>query len=803
MDNRLRETLENHGLPKSADDRAAQDFYAHLPLEEKGDIGVELGAEVRHADAPPLQTRDTDEELTTRSMSFRAATINEEDRSVEAIIATDQPVEVFDWARGERIDEVLLTDGAQLPKRIPLLNNHSRWSTDDVLGSARQMRTEEGMIVGRLEFVRDDVDVEKVWNKVRQGHLTDVSVGYRVEEAIEIEPGQSATIQGRTFTAKRRKLRIATRWAPKEVSVAIIGADQAAKMRKAIQFSTLKGGIPMPDKLRKYLVTLGLRAESTDAEAWAFYEKTAGAERTAAEALVGDATPPVSNRQDPQDPAEGQRSAKPSIPATPAEPQRQETPPEDPVEAGRQAVADERTRVAEIRNLAGDDVPEQLAQRAETEGWSLDKCSGEFLKAVREKRTPSAGFAIHSRNHETDCTVRSMAAGMLIGQGLDPTKHSLHGGHEPPRRTDKLTEEDADRGYDFRAISAVDLCRECAQRDTGKYHRDPSEAIRAAVSGGTLSHVFTTNVYARLIAGWEVVGDTTLGWCDEEDVANFQTQEDISLRSNSRLEKLPRGDTAKHADISDSHETYKIARFAKQFVADEQDFIDDRLGAIMRMPEELGEAARAVRPDMVYSLMLENPNLIADGGAVFNNTAVTTTGGHANLTTGALSSTNLKLAISAMVKQRLNRTTNEPGKALTIRPKYLIVPAELEWTARELTASAALAKLFADSNDPFYSQLNLLAQEGIRVVIDDRIGLIGVTDPHTGDARLGTDTNWFLTSGGSKGLRVAYRRGTGRVPSMRSFTLDRGQWGLGWDINLDIGSAFLDYRPWHKSTGAA
>jgi hypothetical protein len=38
---------------------------------------------------------------------------------------------------------------------------------------------------------------------------------------------------------------------------------------------------------------------------------------------------------------------------------------------------------------------------------------------------------------------------------------------------------------------------------------------------------------------------------------------------------------------------------------------------------------------------------------------------------------------------------------------------------------------------------------------------------------------------------------------MRSFVLDKGQWGLGWDINLDIGAVFTEYRTWYKSTGAA
>jgi len=88
-------------------------------------------------------------------------------------------------------------------------------------------------------------------------------------------------------------------------------------------------------------------------------------------------------------------------------------------------------------------------------------------------------------------------------------------------------------------------------------------------------------------------------------------------------------------------------------------------------------------------------------------------------------------------------------------------------------------------------------------VVDDRIGEIGVMDPRTAAARTGLDTNWFLFQGGSRGIRVAYRRGTNRQPQMRSFTLDRGQWGLGWDINLDIGVAVTEWRTMHKSTGAA
>lgn len=758
----------------------------------------------------PLSCREDPDhsDLVTRSLFVRAATANDDEQSIEGLISTEAPVQVYDWRRGEVIDEILLTDGAQLPEQLPLLDNHDRWSTASVLGSARGLRRDQATdgtagMAGRLFFVKGDEDSQRVWNKVRQGHLRDLSVGYRVDEATEIQPGQSATINGRTFTAGKLLLRVATKWTPKEVSVTPIGADQRTKTRRD-PHSPPKGFFTMNPQLRAYLESIGLRKEATEAEALAFLQGLQGDQRARADAIKEGqrSDPPTAQNL----PATNPPPAPPAPPA--ADPGRTQA--TDPAEVARQAIAAERDRVRQINELAGSDVPADVCQRAINEGWTVDQASREFLAAVRRNRTAAPGQnppapyqpSAHT-GPTTNASARSLAAGMMIGNGIgDPTKHVMHNGRRDPTATDRLTAQDAEAGQRFMRLSTADIIRMSVQMDTGRLYWDVDEAlqaVRTAPSGGTLSYVFSTNVYARLMEGWQTVGDTTVGWCEEEDVPNFLQQEDISIAANARLQQLPRGDTAKHATISDSHQTYKIARYAKQFVVDEQDVIDDRLGAIMRMPAEMGEAARQLRPDLVYSLMLENPTL-SDNGATFNGTAIKTAGGHANLSTGALSSTALKAAISAMVKQRLNPTAKDPGRALNLRPRFLIVPADLEWTARELTSAAALAKLFADSNDPWYAALNLLAQEGLRVVPDDRIGALGVLDPRTGTVRTGDDKNWFLTTG--RGLRVAYRRGTNRQPVMRSFVLDKGQWGMGWDINLDIGAAFVEWRTWHKSTGA-
>lgn len=748
---------------------------------------------------PEEQRRD----LTCRTLTVRADTIDEEGRSVEAVMSTEGQVSVFDFGRWEVIDEVLVSSGAELPSQVPLLENHRRESLDNVLGSVRNMRIEGEQTVGRMFFAKDDARADSAWNKVRQGHLDAVSVGYRAVEFVDIAPNKTATVAGRTYTAGSRPLRITTQWQQKELSLTPVGADPRAKVRESAK-PIPKEVQPMDPKLRKYLESLGLRADASEEDAKAFVGALGGNQRSICDVLghkPADET--ATNMQRLSLEALGVESEKPwerkgveSGTTLETAVLRTAEPLNPPVDADAIRTA-ERERVSAIRKLAADDLDADAITRAIDEDWTVERTASAALEAIRSNRSAPVG-AIHSRDHDSDCNVRSLAAGLLIATGADPLKNVLtrEMGAELPRGS-KFTEEDCDRGYAYNDMSAVDICREACRIDGGRVPVGRRDAIRAAVSGGTLAFVFGTNVYAKMVAGWTEIGDTTQGWVDEEDVANFLTQEDITLEASSRLERLPRGDTAKHATASDTRETYKIARYAKQFVIDEQDILDDRLGAMMAMPFEMGIAASRLRPNLIYNEILKNPNLVADSGAVFNATAVTTSGGHANLTTAVLASVGLKAAITQMGKQRGNES-----QVLNIAPRFLLVPAALEWTADELTKEETLIKIFGDSSDPLYSPSNAIARRGLTPVMDDRLGATGVIDPDTGVARAGSDTAWYLTAGGNRGIRAAYLRGTNRSPQLRSFALDRGQWGVGWDIKHDLGVAFLDFRPWAKSTGA-
>jgi hypothetical protein len=167
-----------------------------------------------------------------KSVQFKTspATLDEKQRSVEVVGATEQAVEVFDPERWAVVREVLLMSGCEMPatRQVPLIDSHQRdRGAASVLGSYRDMVVDGDQLLGRVHFSKA-AEAESPWMKVREGHLTDFSVGYKPIESAWIPEGESKAIKGRTFQGP---VKITSRWRVKELSVVPIGADELAKAR--------------------------------------------------------------------------------------------------------------------------------------------------------------------------------------------------------------------------------------------------------------------------------------------------------------------------------------------------------------------------------------------------------------------------------------------------------------------------------------------------------------------------------------------------------------------------------------------
>lgn len=458
----------------------------------------------------------------------------------------------------------------------------------------------------------------------------------------------------------------------------------------------------------------------------------------------------------------------------------------DAVAQQRAALAADAKRIADIRKLAAghDDI---IAQ-AIAEEWEPLRAENAALKANLPKGVAAFNPAIISKSNDT--TAEVLAAGLMVrsGQRLDNPKFNTHdarmsnlpewllAGINDPNRNRIM-----DSAYRFRSMSLIDICREAVALDGKPVPRERSELIKAAVSGGTLTGIFTTNVNASVIASYLQAEDTTVPWTTTEDVADFKTNERIRLQTiGSTMKKLPRGAEADHANRADATESYKVSRYAEQFVVDEQDIIDDAMNAIASTPGQMALKAARLRPDLVYAILLANPTLTATARSLFN-----ATDGNYVASGSALAVATLKTAISAMLLLRENSVN------LNVAPTHLIVPPTLLWTAKELMNSSQIVIAGTAGSVTERGNANVVADANLMIVTDGRLEN-GVVDPDSGTTYSGSSSTWYLASTMAPTIMVGYQGG--RVPSVRSFVLDKGSYGIGWDIKLDIGAKAMDWR---------
>lgn len=468
------------------------------------------------------------------------------------------------------------------------------------------------------------------------------------------------------------------------------------------------------------------------------------------------------------------------------------------VEQARQQLAAETERVAGIRRVCAEagsptilveGQQRDLAAHAIGSNWDATRTE---LQVLRQSR-PSPAVIV--RSHERDCSIEAMQGAMILRAGgrLDSPAYQtqqavamglpswMRAGINADQRQRAM-----EAAHRYSDLSAVDICREALRlsgRDIPTGRRD---LIRAAFSGSALNDIFTTNVNAMLLATYMEAGDTTGGWTSSVDVADFKTNERPRLEKGPHLVKLPRGSEADHYSRSDVAESYKIARYARQFVVDEQDIIDDRLDAFSDVPREMGLAAARLRPDLVYAILLRNAAL-ADTVALFHAS-------HSNLnTTATLTSATLRACIAALEKQREN-TVN-----LNLRATHLLVPSDLKHLGAELINSSTLIA-GGDTAVNIRGSANPIAtEENLALVSDARLSN-GVVDPVDGASQSGSTSTWYVASSMGHNIEVGYLRGTGRAPQVRSSVLSQGQWGMGWDINMDIGAKALDHKGMQKNT---
>lgn len=204
------------------------------------------------------------------------------------------------------------------------------------------------------------------------------------------------------------------------------------------------------------------------------------------------------------------------------------------------------------------------------------------------------------------------------------------------------------------------------------------------------------NAMNKVVANrWEELGRAGYDWWQRiAMVEHFDRLQQITgtlIGTVGDLPSIDEGGDYQELMVGDSPETADFIKYGG-YIPLTLELIDrDETRKLKAYPRELASAGLRKISSLVAAIFTADSGVgptLADGGTLFNPTAVTTTGGHKNLSTAALSSAQWDVVSTAVYDQpqlvKNGPTTTGIGPKMAINPRYLLVPRALQLTAMKV-----------------------------------------------------------------------------------------------------------------------
>lgn len=201
----------------------------------------------------------------------------------------------------------------------------------------------------------------------------------------------------------------------------------------------------------------------------------------------------------------------------------------------------------------------------------------------------------------------------------------------------------------------------------------------ADTTTASFSYLLGTSMNKRLLKDYQAWPAEWMKFCTVTPIRDFKQQTRVRLGAFGSLSTVAEDTPYTTFSLSDSAATYVPTKRGNLVSVSRETIVNDDLQAIKQIPTKLAVAAAYTLAEFVYAFLSSNPT-------IFDNAALFTTGSpHTNLGTSALSTSAMQSGVTAMREQ-----TNFAGKRIGLRPRFLVVPPELEWTSMVVTKSAGV-----------------------------------------------------------------------------------------------------------------
>ncbi|GAB7527917.1 hypothetical protein PS3A_03230 [Pseudomonas sp. 3A(2025)] len=652
-------------------------------------------------------------------LSLRAAvregSVDIEARTVELTWTTGAKGRRWSWDVGSYMEELEISADAvrldRLNNGAPFLNAHGAYDLNDVIGVVEKAWIEgaEGRALVRFS---QRADVEAIFRDVQDGILRNISVGYAVHryEVVEAEDDKLPTYR-------------AVDWEPQELSLVPIGFDDGAKIRSATTPAAYDGP--------RFTTVFETRQAAAPAEI--------------------PAAVPVLQEENAMT-EEEKRAAEEAI--------------------RRESAEAERKRSLSIRSMArkvslGDEafIDDLIAR-----GVSVSDASVAIIDKLAERQTKDQPDTRSTQptivNGGQDVAVLAAKRGAMQNALL-------------ARCNPAIQLEEA--GREFRGMRLVDMAREFVEMAGGSTRGlTPQELAKAALgcdrSAVRAAGMHSTSDFPLLLGStvnrtlrdaYTVAPQTWRPLGRQTTVPDFRAVTRAAMGDISALERVAEHGEYQYGELSEDGAPLKVVKYGKIIAITWEAIINDDLGALTRVPASLGAAAARTESNVVWSLLLGNPNF-TDGKPIFH-------ADHGNLAAGAgaINTASLAAARAAMRKQK-----TKADEFLNLAPEFLVVGPDKELEAYQFTSSNYVPAKNADIND--------VRNAALTVIVDARI----------------QGNQWYLYASPNAidTFEYAYLEGEQGVftETREGFEVD----GMEIKARLVFGAAWIDYRGAYKNPGA-
>ena len=278
-------------------------------------------------------------------------------------------------------------------------------------------------------------------------------------------------------------------------------------------------------------------------------------------------------------------------------------------------------------------------------------------------------------------------------------------------------------------------------------------------SSSDFGQILIDVAHKSLLKGWETAVENFDQFTSRGTLTDFRAAKRVGLGDFGYLPQVGEGEEYTYGTIGDEGASVALATYGQLFTITRQAILNDDMHLLTKIPEKMGQAARATIAKLVFALLTGNA-IAQDGKKLFDAS-------HKNsFDNAALDVTNIDKAI-----QMMNGFVNTRGEPLAIEPDFMLLPTSLYTRAKQVLGSASVEG--ADINSGIINPIR-------DIVPTVKSARLQVADPKS----------WYLIN--KEAIEVSYLDGidTPYMEQQNGFTVD----GVSTKVRIDAGVNVIDYR---------